>query len=195
MSLTEKEVVVCNQALDRIGSKNFTYATQASANEGIKSALHYETTRNSLSRSFEWPFASWRAKLVLDTKSPDFEWDNQFTLPEDYIRVKSDYQRSSVDLPTQRFAIEGNKYLTDQSDVEIRYIRKVTDPDDFDPLFKEILILQLAMKLINSLAGTGTASLKQEIKDDLKTLISRARQVCKAETNQGGYSAWNNARL
>lgn len=63
MSLTEAEVALCNQALDRIASANITYASQTT-NEALKCITIYEQTRNSLLRSFDWPFASARAELA-----------------------------------------------------------------------------------------------------------------------------------
>src|SRR4030043_2361618 len=62
--MTEAEVVLCNQSLDRLGAATFTYAAQTS-NEALKCIRHYEQTRDALLRSFDWPFASARAELVI----------------------------------------------------------------------------------------------------------------------------------
>ncbi len=87
MSLTEAEVKVANQALDRIGSKNFTYAVQTGV-EALKCITIYEQTRNALQRSFEWSFASARKTLSPEVNDPDFEWSHSFKLPDDYLRLK-----------------------------------------------------------------------------------------------------------
>ena len=73
------------------------------------------------------------------------------------------------------------------------YIRKVTDPTEFDPLFVEVLVLLLARKLVGPLAG-GDPKLKKEINDDLRGLMPRVRAADSDETDTGGRSDWNLAR-
>ncbi len=194
MSLTEKEVVVCNQALDRINSTNFTFAVQTKQ-EGIKANTHYTQTRDALLRSFEWSFAKARAALVADTNTPDFEWDYQFNLPADYLRQREVYGVGGLFLTTDRWVIEGNKLLTNDSTADLKYIKKVTDPDDFDPLFTEVLILQLVRKFLSALAGTETSAFRKELLVELKAVMSKARVVCRQESNVSGRSDWNLARF
>lgn len=294
MSLTENETNLCNQALDRIGSKNFAYATQATVNvkEATKCENIYAQTRNALLRSFEWPFASERAELVnvqtltLDTtplddpfaaddviyglnngysatiisattdteyeimylsgdfedgefltnatvykiyydgilvedededepilwcdttdydtvtcadltladSAPDFEWDYQFKLPDDFLRLRSNYTIDDSNAVDDRFMIEGDYLLTNEDEVDLKYIKKVTDPDDFDPLFTEVLILTLAKKLIPALAGTKSPTLLEDVGRDLASALSHARAVCRQETNVSGRSDWRQAR-
>lgn len=186
MSLITEEVTICNQALDRIGSTNFTYTVQTGVT-GIKCNTHYEQTRRAVIRSFEWNFASARKILSAETSTPDFEWDYQYKLPSDFLRMKGLYSRYD-------FEIEGDLLLTNDTEVEIRYIKDVTIPADFDPLFTEVLVLTLAKKLINPLAGTKTTQLKEDVLRDLNIATVRARAVCRAESEDRGRSSWNLAR-
>lgn len=282
MALTEAEIAVCNQSLDKLGAATFTYAVQT-GNEAIKCNRHYEQTRDALLRSFEWNFASARAELVilktltLDSMpmpdfwsvgavitgmssgttamimavtspkeyeiaylsgdftvgeiitdgtaeqlywegqalywegefllwwdsgndyvcttgypvvaniAPDFGPDYQYVLPTDFSRFKK--------LHRYRWKIEGNRLLTNKDTAKIEYIKKVTDPADFDPLFTEVLILALALKMINPLAGTNAAALDQRLKQEFMMAMARARTVCAAETNDTGSSDWNDARF
>jgi hypothetical protein len=289
MTLSSDEIVICNQALDRIASKNFTYATQATDIEGIKCSNIYEQTRDSLLRSYNWPFARARAELdivqtlTLDSSpvsawsagatitgmtsyatatiisatsdveyeiaylsddfddaefltdgdvevvawegipleyedetvlwydtgndvqcgtgypdvadsTPAFEWDYKYLLPEDYIRLTGNYTITDDSEPTERCTVEGGYLLSNDNEAEIRYVKKVTDPDDFDPLFTEVLILTLAKKLIAPLAGTKSPSLVEEIGRELSYATAKARTVCGTEVNTTGASKWNNAR-
>lgn len=291
MSLSEVEIVICNQSLARIGSKQITYAIQTSV-EGVQCNLHYPQTRDALQRSFEWPFASERATLeivktlildsspnpdawavddeitgtssyttatvisvtsdveyeiayisgdftdgetitngdvevvtwegipleyedetllwydesasddvkcgtgypVVEDSTPDFEWDYKFKLPDDFLRLKTNYTVDDSYATDQRCTIEGNYLLTNDDEAEIKYIRKVTDPDEFDPLFTEVMVLMLAKKLIPPLAGTKNPELVQDVNRDLATVMARARTVCRAETNVSGRSDWNLSR-
>ena len=63
MALTEAEVNICVQSLDKIGAKTFTFG-DVTSNQSIKCLLHFDQTRNALLRSYEWPFARTRLRLV-----------------------------------------------------------------------------------------------------------------------------------
>ncbi|KKM08249.1 hypothetical protein LCGC14_1725780 [marine sediment metagenome] len=193
MSLTTEEVAVCNQALDRVGSKNFTYAVQTSV-EALKCITIYTQTRDALLRSFEWSFASARKTLSPEVNDPEFEWDYRFKLPDDFLRYKSDYGLSDSYAVDARFTIEGKYYLTNNDEVDLLYIKKVENPDDFDPLFTEVLILTLAKKLIPALAGTKNPGLVESVDKDLADALSHARVVCRQESNVSGRSDWRQAR-
>jgi len=194
MALSAKEVALCNQALAGIGSKRFTLTVQTGV-EGVMANLHYEQTRDALLRSFEWSFASDRATLTQDTKAPDFDWDHQYKLPEDFLRLKSFCGESITSRVGNRWTIEGKRILTNDDEADIEYIKKVTDPDDFDPLFMEILILKLSLKFLPSLAGTKTESFRELLLKELDILLSRARTICRQEVNVSGRSDWNAARF
>jgi len=195
---------ICNQSLSRIGASRLAYTgtteTDLDANttlEAIVCNLHYTQTRDALLKSHWWRFATKRATLVLDTESPPFEWTYQFILPEDFLRMKSIYENRFSDVNLDSYALEGDKLLTEESEMSIRYIRKVTDVTEFDPLFIEVLVLTLALKLIPALAGTKSDDLTQSIKQDLKGLMSSVRALDRQETNtmgRYGLETWNDAR-
>lgn len=79
MALTALETEVCNSALDRLGCSVFTVATQTMTPTGLACVRNYEKLRDTLLRSFLWPWATRRATLsqietlVLDT-SPTVMW-------------------------------------------------------------------------------------------------------------------------
>jgi hypothetical protein len=189
---------VANMALGRIGANRLAYTgtteTDLDANttlEAIQCNLNYEQTRDALLRSYWWNFASARANLVLDTETPPSEWGYQFILPDDFLRMKPPVEDDDLEL----YTIEGNKLLTDDSEVSIRYIRKVTDVSEFDPLFIEVLVLQLALKLLPALAGTKVETFTQSLKQDLFMVTSKAMAVNRHETKTTGKNTWNLARF
>lgn len=191
------ETDICNMALSRIGAKNFDDLDAGTSLEALKCQLYYDQTRDSLLRSHWWRFASSRATLVLDTESPVFEWTYQYILPDDFLRMKSIYEDRLSDENLDSYAIEGNRLLTEESSMQIRYIRKVEDVTEFDPLFVEVLVLELALKLIPSLAGTQSTQFTQSVKQDLSILMSQVRTIDRQETNTAGQyelETWNDAR-
>lgn len=190
---------ICNMSLGRIGAKrinDFDDATDTKP-EAIQCRLHYEQTRDALVRSHHWRFASARVALSQDTDDPDFEWGNQFILPNDFMQLKSIYDATLVDNTRRSFAIEGQRLLTNDNTMQIRYIKKVTDVTEFDPLFVEVLILQLALKLVAGLARTDP-KLKAEIKDDLKLLMPKVRALDRQEARGKGRAnqfTWSDVRV
>lgn len=121
-----------------------------------------------------------------------FEYDYRYSVPSDFLRMKPNYFKDEwIDA-----RVEGAYILTDESELDIKYIKRVTDPDDFDPLYTEVLICDLALKLSTSLAGAGYPVLanKKDIKEERKEAMRRARAVCASENKRLNYNQWINAR-
>ena len=194
MALSETKI--CNAALAKIGAKRINNIDTDTSPEAIQCRTHYEMTRDALIRSHWWRFASARKKLAEDVTEPDFEWDSQFILPNDFLRMKSIYENRFSDENYRSYVLEGQRLLTNESTMKIRYIKKVTDVTEFDPLFVEVLVLQLALKLVPALAKTDP-KLKTDIKDDLKLLMPAVKALDEQETNTVGryeLETWNDAR-
>lgn len=194
--MATSETAICNQALARIGALRINSLDDGSVNAGHCN-LHYEQTRDALLRSHWWRFANDRATLSQDTNDPDFEWDNQFDLPEDFLRFRSFFADNNTIDKTAYFSfeIEGNKLLTNEDTVEIRYVKKVKDTSKFDPLFIEVLVLQLAIKLVMPI--TQDADSRELLLKELASLMVTVRLVDKSETNTKGRAdsrAWVDIR-
>ena len=141
--MADTETEICNLSLSGLGAKRLG-ATDLADNtllEAILCNLHYTRTRDALLRSYFWRFARARQVLVQDTTDPDFEWDNQFVLPDDFVRFRSVFEEAAVSSRNRRHSIEGDRYLTNFDEVNLRYIKKVTDVLKFDPVFVKYLIL------------------------------------------------------
>ena len=200
MALPTTELEIDNLSLSRIGAKRITQAQlDADPITNVNAGhcdLHYEQTRDALQRSHWWRFARARAELDQSDTDPDFEWDNQFELPDDFLRFRSIFEETDSTSRGRRHAIEGELLLTNLSAVSLLYIKQVTTVEDFDPLYVEVLVLTLALKLVPPIAGVGSAgqNLLSEIKKELKPLIAQVRAVDDNETDVGGRSDWNLAR-
>lgn len=190
---------ICNMSLGRIGAKriNSLEDTSETIAEAIHCRLHYEQTRNALQRSHYWRFNAARAILSEDTDSPDFEWDHQFFLPNDFLRFRSIWEDNTT--PTSStvfsFKIEGDLLLTDESEVNLRYSKLVTDVTKWDSLFVEVYILQLAKKIIIPLSKD--IKLKKDIDDDLIPLMSKVRALDREEgdgVRRIELETWDDAR-
>jgi hypothetical protein len=120
---------------------------------------------------------------------PDYEYDHQYQLPSDYLRLKEIYD------DTDKFQITGDVIMSNSSDMQIKYVKQITDTTKFDPLFIEVFVLQLAIKLLPALGGVNTAPLKTDLMNELNLVTARCRTVAKQEANYSGKSSWNDARF
>ncbi len=195
MSLTAAEITITNQALARMGATSITLADQTTV-EGVLANLHYEPTRDSLLESFSWKFASGR-EVLSQTGAPAFGWDHQYVLPDDFLRLKVIDEINDGNDKTDRFTIEGNNILTNEDTASILYVRKITDPSDFSPLFTELLVNRFALKLLHPIAGSGRGImlLRESLLKEGNVLNARARAVEKSQVNVTGRRDWNNARF
>jgi len=195
MALVQAEVDIANMAFGRIGGKTFTLAVQTST-EGVQANLWYVQCRDALLRSYDWNFARARATLDPHPDAPAFEWDHAYLLPDDFLRLRNDYTTEDSQSVTDRWEIEGNMLLTNDDEVELKYIKKVTDPDEFDPLFKQMLILTMALNMLFAIAGTSgiTLTMQAQLNKELIALTNTAKMVTEAEGPDRGRSNWNWAR-
>jgi hypothetical protein len=198
MALSEAltETSICNMALDELGANRIKgNVDDEQSVQAIKCRTHYETTRDALIRSHKWRFASGRKTLTVSATTPDFEWDFQYPLPDDFMSMKSIYEGRFSDENYRPYALEGNILLTNEDSMEIRYVKKVTDVTKFDSLFLEVFVVSLALKMV-VLAG-ATPKIKEGLSIDLSRLMVRVRAMDGQETNTAGRlesGTWNDAR-
>lgn len=164
---------ICNRALQKLGEKRITSITEDSVPARACNAC-YEVLRDSELRAHLWNFAVKRASLAADSAEPEFGPAVQYSLPSDFLRLlPNDSWRNLNDLDWQ---IEGRKILTsDAAPLEIRYIYRVTDPNDMDPLFREALSSKMAEEMAEQL--TQSNSKKTEAKDSYKDAIAKAKRT------------------
>lgn len=146
-------VSICNRALSRIGAQLITSLSETSQNAQHCNAL-YAGARDELLMMHEWSWALARADLTqLVTEYTG--WDYAYQLPVDppcLLPVQM------IGVGSQLFQREGSALLCNEDEVELLYIKQVTDPTVFDPLFVEALVLLMASKL----AGPIKANKKLE---------------------------------
>lgn len=153
------------------------------------SVFYKSAVAHTSSSATEPPGANW----TTISESEDFEWDNEFDLPVDFLRFRSIFEERGFTSRSRRHAIEGQILLTNFSEIGLRYVKKVTDVSEFDFLYTEILVLQVALKLLGPLAG-GDRKLRDTLQSELKPLLAKAQAVDSDETDVGGRSDWNLAR-
>jgi hypothetical protein len=167
------EVEIANRALLRVGATRITSLEEASANARAVNAL-FTTVRDAELRSHVWNFAIKRARLAADATAPAFGPANAFPLPSDFLRLlppDKDTHYNDLD-----WRVEGRRILTDAAaPLDIRYIYRVTDPNEMDALFREAFSMRLARELCEPLTQSNTKI--QLIATDYEVAIRAARKA------------------
>lgn len=156
-------VDICNGALNQLGASTILTLTEDSKNARLCNA-RYTQVRDSVFRSHPWNCLQKRVQLAADTNTPAWGFTQQYTLPADCLRVLTilDYDAD--------YKIEGRKILTDNSNMKILYIARITDPNQYDELLRETLSAALAADIAYAVTSSNpTASNMYNLfKDKLK---------------------------
>jgi len=147
MAITETSI--CNSALSKIGADRINSLTEDSKEARLCNE-QYAKLRNEVLRSHPWNFAIKRKSLSLSAETPTFEYDNFFPIPSDCLRVLK------VNDTGVKFKIEGNKIATDNDEISIMYIAKITNTALFSVDFAEVLAWRIAADLAYSIVQSRT---------------------------------------
>ena len=170
--MTTSNVSIANGALQRLGSH--TRITSLGQNHPSAIAMNaaFEPTRDALLRKYVWGFAIERESIAAD--GDDTTWGdwNRYGLPNDFVRlIRDDETGAAVD-----WKIEGQFIVTaDASPLDVKFVKKITDPTKFDPLFVAALEIALAVRCCKQI--TDSTVDKESLKDDFAEAIADAKQV------------------
>ena len=139
---------ICNLALARVGALSIMDINDADSKgaRACKNAL--EATVREVSRAHIWNCLSARATLAQLTEAPAFGFALQYQLPTDFIRLaKLNGVDVNDDQPGDFYKIEGKRLLTDEDSAQIQYVAYVDDPNQYDPLMVDCVVVLLASKI------------------------------------------------
>ena len=174
------EVSICNSALIKVGAKQtITSLTQGTPNATLCNE-QYAKCRDDLLRSHNWNFAQRWSSLATTGTTPTAEFEYEFQLPNDFIRVVkvSDNDAGVGDLP---YDIYNDKIYCDSDTVYLKYISKITDPNLFPADFREALAYQLAYDLAYAITGSNS------VRDSLERALRRHTARAKSSDSQENY--------
>ncbi len=166
-------VGICNSALVKLGATRIISLTEGSKNANLCDE-QYEKVRDDLLRSHAWNFAIARRKLARLADAPTFGFDYVFQLPTDFLRVVSVHDDESA-TGGIAYKIEGRTLLSNATDIYLRYIRQVTDPNDMDALFRETLAWAVASDL--AIPITQSSTTREQMRDGLDDHLSKAKSI------------------
>lgn len=163
------KVEIANRALQLLGAKRIVSLTEDSRNARAANAA-FEPVKRAELRKHPWCFATTRVQLAASSTAPTFTRSNSFPLPSDFIRLLP--PDPEVNMNDLDWIIEGRSIVTnDSAPLDVRYIYDVTDPNEMDVLFREVLAAKLAEQLCeeitqsNSKLGAANAAYKDAIEE------------------------------
>lgn len=111
--------------------------------------LHFDVTREAELTKHAWVFAILSESVVgTDTESGDGTLNWVYELPADCLRpLPLTYDGEPGGIPIAWRQEAGLIYSDQESPRIIRYIANLTDPNDWDATFTEVLVAALAIKI------------------------------------------------
>lgn len=163
------EVEICNVALSRLGASRITSLTEGTSEAKLCNTVFDDVVEEVMNEG-AWTTLIRRADLNRLTVAPEFEYSYQFQLPTDpkilrIISTNDDYSP---------YSIEGDKLLTDNSSVKIKYIARITDTNEFGPNLQRAVLSRLTAELCYPITGSKDMSeqLYNKYLSDLSSALS-----------------------
>lgn len=181
------QTAICNRALTKLGQTRIL-----SIGDDVKAARElnsmWDIVVDAELRRNVWNFAVARTSLAALAAAPAWGFTYQFQLPSDYLRLvqvgehyiipnMTDY-RSMPELPYQvESSSDGTKVIVTDftAPLKIRYVKRITDTQQFDPLFVEALASRLAYEACEAITQSSTK--KAEAWEDYKAALREAKLV------------------
>ena len=160
-----------NRAISKLGEQRVSNIDTVDIKAAKVIRYMWDSIRDLLLASFPWNFAIARTQLAKDAAAPSWGYANRYTLPSDFLallEIKGNY-----DYRLESSTSGGRYILTDAgSPIYIRYIRRVTDTGEFDPLFSEAFASRLAYEGCEEITQSNTK--KQILAQEYEKNISMA---------------------
>ncbi len=181
--MATSEVDIANAALIKLGADTIIALTDDNVRARTMQA-RYGHVRDAELRRRRWKFSIRRDSLAALAAAPDSDYDRQFQLPPDYLRlIEGGDIADTADLADYRtasgralYSIEGTRLLTNLgAPLAIRYIARITDVSLFDSAFAEALASRLAYECCEKI--TQSDQKKADAMTDFRLALSEARRA------------------
>lgn len=175
-------------AIDKVGSTRITDYEDETADDTLNAErcrLYYPLVRDSLLRSFSWNFAMKRVQLTRVGPTPVSGYDYAYTLPDDCLRMIAEIDEDTdepLDADSYPWRVESGELLCNEEEPYIKYVYRNEDVEQYDPLFVQLLVYELAAELAPAIKQNErlTAELLQYIR---LYLLPQARAIDAKESS------------
>lgn len=166
-------VGICNSALIKLGATAIMSLTEGSRNANL-CLEQYDKLRDDLLRGHVWNFAIERTKLARLAAAPDYGFAYAYQLPADWLRTVGVHDNDAGH-GAARYRIEGRRVLSDASQLWLKYIARIEDPNRMDAAFREALAWKLAIDFAIPIVQSSTA--RSEAAEGYRRAVVKARSV------------------
>ena len=111
---------------------------------------------------------------------PAYQWDFAYPQPGDSLRIWEIIDRSQT-LITPKWDLEGERILTNERQINMRYTPQFTDTTKFDILYEDSLVFAIGTKL--SIILPNKRTFKGDMKLQFDEAISQAKKFNAIESN------------
>ena len=176
--MPETNITVVNAALQRLGAAPITSLTCTTEERAVVMERIYGRTLEASLRSHRWNFAQRARQLVAWICAPVWGYDCAYLVPDDALTIDEtdleDDEAWRLEQHVCDFNFTCHKVIvTDACSVAIRYTALIGDPNAWDPMFKEALIVTLAHHAAYPL--TRNTNLKDSLAAEAEFLWRKAR--------------------
>lgn len=151
---------IANRALSKLGEGRVSNIDTDDNTAPKVIRFMWDIELDTLLTAYPWNFAVTRTQIAKNATAPSWGYANSYTLPSDFLALLEINQNPDYRLETD--ATNGGRLiLTDSgSPLKIRYIKRVTDTGEFDPLFVQAFASKLALEGCEEITQSNT---KKEI--------------------------------
>jgi len=157
------EVQICNMALTRIGAAPIVSLSDGTTSANLCNTLIDDLSYRAMIQG-SWTTCIFRQELAQTAFAPEYEYTYEYQLPTSpkclkVLDVDGD--------PYIEYKVEGDKLLTDETEVFLRYIGVPTSTEDYGPLLTEAIETLLASYLAYPITANKelAAGLKKEYEE------------------------------
>lgn len=144
------KVSICNRALASLGVRNRIASMSEDSEPARKCNLILDSIIEEVLRAYPWNCATDRASLAQSSASPAFGYAYKYALPNDCLRV------IGMEYEDSEYKIEGRFLLTDETEANIIYIKKIDDVNTLDILCRAAISARLAAELAIPLTNSNS---------------------------------------
>lgn len=185
------QLAICNSALAKVGQAPISSIDQNTRAAQILKSI-FSLIQDEVMSSHPWNFAITRATLSPTSTEPVYEFDYEYDLPNDCLRMlelETDVTRIGDD-----WVVEGRKLYSNDEEINVRYIQRNSDYNSWSPQFAEVMAWRLAQETAYAL--TQSSEREKACAEAYQRTLSLARSTDAAEGVLRGLIAddWTTAR-
>lgn len=190
------KVDICNSAMNMLGASNIVSLTEDSKNARLLNQ-RFDFVRDAVFRGHAWNCLINRQQLNQSSTTPTYQFSYAYPLPTDPYCLRildfhtGSYSSNEVDID---WKVEGREILTDQATVYIKYIGRVTDPNEYDTLLIETVAARLASDTGYAITGSTTLTNAMWQLYEAKIVEARHADATEGKPDEIIANTWLNAR-